>query len=211
MVYPNDQIDSRAYARTFRPLAEAGYVVVVLNEPLGLASADPDLALEAFATYPDVTRWVVAGHGAGGDAAAQVAATHSGPDHPVVGLLLHASAPTADASDAAVLAASVWGDLDGVVGPADIAASRTNLPTDTDFVRVSDAVHSSFADYGDHPGDGETPEDHEDLQEAIVAASLTFMERVAAAAELEGAADARGSDDEAGSGSETDGETEASG
>ena len=42
MFTPGARIDSRAYAHVLRPLAEAGYLVVVLKEPFGFSLLDAD-------------------------------------------------------------------------------------------------------------------------------------------------------------------------
>ncbi|ROS73382.1 alpha/beta hydrolase [Cellulomonas sp. PhB143] len=206
--YPDERVDSRALAPLLRPVAEAGYVVVVMNEPLGVASTDPDQALQAFAEFPQVTRWVVAGHGAGGEAAAAVAAHHSGSDGPVRGLLLQASSPTTDASDADVLAASVWGTQDGVVPPARIAASRDRLPADTDFVRIFGASHAQFADYGAQGSDGDPTLDDKVASAQIRSADLAFMDRVAVAKEKAGK-DGKVTDGEGTDGTSDDAEKKA--
>jgi pimeloyl-ACP methyl ester carboxylesterase len=56
----------RAYAAVLRPLADAGYTVVIPKQPLGIAF----LATGAFEStrdaHPDIDSWVVGGHSLGG-------------------------------------------------------------------------------------------------------------------------------------------------
>jgi dienelactone hydrolase len=178
LVYsPGARVDVRATAAVLRPLAEAGYLVVVLKEPLGIALTDLDQSADAIDAFDQVDRWVVGGHSLGGVAAARFAATHQ---DLVSGLLLHASYPLDDMSDADLLVTSVSGSEDGLTTPADIAASRADLPATTVFVEVPGAVHAFFADYGAQPGDGEPTVPRAQAQAEIVAAGLALLDRVAA-------------------------------
>ncbi len=176
---PGARVDSRAYAAILRPVAEAGHVVVIVKQPLGIAF----LATKAIdATAPGqqhVTRWVVGGHSLGGTVAAmQAGATDTDPTRPVVGLLLFASYPASDISTslrAPVL--SIAGSRDGLATPDKIAASRTLLPADATFMTVEGAVHSFFGDYGAQPGDG-TPTISQDVARAeISGAAVDFVDK----------------------------------
>ena len=62
--------------------------------------------------------------------------------------------------------------------PADIEASRANLPPHTTFVVIGGAVHSSFGDYGDQPGDGTPTIDRAAAQREISNASLALLASV---------------------------------
>ncbi|PPF81897.1 alpha/beta hydrolase [Subtercola sp. Z020] len=188
---PGARVDARAYAAVLRPLAEAGYLVVIPKQPLGIAF----LATGAFAgeraSFPGVTQWIVGGHSLGGTVAAldarsyavPVAESTSGPvgtggGEPVVGLLLYASYPANDISsiDAPVL--SVSGSLDGLATPDAIRASRADLPAGTTFDEIPGGVHAFFGDYGSQAGDGEPTIAHDDARAEISAATLTFVQSV---------------------------------
>lgn len=177
LVYsPGARVDVRATAAVLRPLAEAGYVVVALKEPLGIALTSPGQPASAIAAFDDVERWVVGGHSLGGVAASSFAAAH---DDVVDGLLLHASYPLGDMSDSDVLVTSVWGSRDGLTTADDVDASRADLPAGTTFVEVPGAVHAFFADYGPQPGDGTPEVPRAQAHEQIVAASLAALDAVA--------------------------------
>ncbi len=92
---PGARVDSRAYAALLRPIAEAGYLVVILKEPFGLAITQIGQAAGPIADHPEITTWAVGGHSLGGVSAASFAA-----DNPasVSGLLLWASYPNGDLS-----------------------------------------------------------------------------------------------------------------
>jgi len=178
LVYsPGARVDVRATAAVLRPLAEAGYLVVALKEPLGIALTAPGQPASAMAAFDDVARWAVGGHSLGGVAASSFAAAH--PDE-VSGLLLHASYPLGDLSGTDLPVASVSGSADGLTTPADVAASRATLPAGTVFTEVDGAVHAFFADYGPQPGDGTPTVSRAAAQAEIVAASRAFLAEVAA-------------------------------
>ncbi|RMI09206.1 alpha/beta hydrolase [Cellulomonas triticagri] len=173
LVYsPGARVDVRATAVVLRPLAEAGHVVVALKEPLGIALTSPEQPAAAMAAYDGVTSWTMGGHSLGGVAAASFAAAH---DDEVAGLLLHASYPLGDMSDADLRVTSVSGSADGLTTPDKIEASRADLPAGTTFVEVEGAVHAFFADYGPQPGDGTPTVSRADAQQQIVAASLAAL------------------------------------
>jgi hypothetical protein len=175
---PGALVDARAYAAVLRPLAEAGHPVVVAKQPLGVAF----LAVGAFDTartdHPEVRRWVVAGHSLGGTVAAMEAdGADSDPASPAVGLLLYASYPAGDLSSSLTTAVeSLSGTRDGLSTPADIEASRADLPADTTFTVVEGASHAQFGDYGPQAGDGTPTISDDDARREISAASLRFVE-----------------------------------
>jgi len=171
--YPGARIDARAYVALLRPLAEAGFPVVVIKEPFGVGFLAPEAAADVIAANPDVERWMVGGHSLGGVEAASFAARH--PEQ-VDGLLLWGSYPAdqlADATDLAVT--SIWGTRDGLTQADDIEASKRNLPPGTTFVTIQGADHAYFGDYGVQAGDGTPTVSRESAQKQIVAASLAAM------------------------------------
>lgn len=168
---PGAKVEARAYAAVLRPLAEAGHRVVIVKQPLSIAF----LALGAYdstrSAYPEVQRWAVAGHSLGGTVAS-IEADSSG----AAGLLLYASYPPSDMSGtlgSSVL--SVSASLDGLATPADIDASKANLPPTAQFLVIEGAVHAYFGDYGPQPGDGTPTVSHDDARAQISAASVEFV------------------------------------
>lgn len=177
LVYsPGARVDVRATAAVLRPLAEAGYLVVVLKEPLGIALTDLGQSAGPIDAHPEIEHWAVGGHSLGGVAAARFAEQHP---ELVDGLLLHASYPLDDMSAATDLTiTSISGSQDGLSTPAKIDASRAKLPADTTYVQVPGAVHAFFADYGAQPGDGRPTTSRADAQEQIITASRELLERI---------------------------------
>ena len=143
LVYsPGARVDVRATAAVLRPLAEAGYLVVALKEPLGIALTSPGQSGTAIGAFPGVDHWAVGGHSLGGVVASSFAAKNDVVD----GLLLHASYPLGDMSDADLLVTSVSGSEDGLTTPADVEASRADLPAGSTFVVGTTKVSCTAAD-----------------------------------------------------------------
>ncbi|GAA4617410.1 alpha/beta hydrolase [Saccharopolyspora hordei] len=169
--YPGARVDSRAYLPLLRPVAEAGYPVVVLKPPFGMAILHAEQGQQVLGR---AQRWVVGGHSLGGPAAARLATHH--PDQ-VHGLLLWASYPDIDLRGARDLdVTSVYGTRDGLSTPADVR--RAPLPPGTEFVAVQGAVHTHFGDYGPQSGDGQPATSRADAQRQIVAATLDCLRRI---------------------------------
>jgi dienelactone hydrolase len=166
--FPGALVDPRAYLALLRPLAEQGHLVVVVKPPLGvalLAATTPVLG-----DHPAVTRWAVGGHSLGGVAAARAVG-----DPRIDGVFFWASYPANDLSDAAVAAASIYGERDGLSTPAAVDASRARLPPSTLFVEVPGAVHAFFGDYGPQAADGVPTVDRTTAQQQIVDATTRFV------------------------------------
>lgn len=176
--YPGARVDARAYQDILGPLANAGYLVVILKVPLGISLLHTGQAREAMDRHPGITAWAVGGHSLGGVSASAFA--KSNPD--VSGLLLFASYPAdnmADSGDLSVL--SISGTNDGLTTPDKIAASKPLLPPTTVYATVDGGVHAFFGDYGEQPGDGEPGTSREQAQQQIAAESVRFMDRLVSA------------------------------
>lgn len=174
---PGAKVEARAYAAVLRPLAEAGHTVVITKQPLGIAFLDAGAFDETRARFPEADRWVVGGHSLGGVVASTEADTTDADGvAPAVGLLLYASYPAEDVSGSLMTAVeSVSGSEDGLSTPAEISASRADLPAGSTFTVVEGAVHAYFADYGPQPGDG-TPEiSHDEARTRISDVSVRFV------------------------------------
>lgn len=180
---PGARVEARAYAAVLRPVAEAGHRVVIVKQPLGIAFLAVGALESARARFPDVTSWVVGGHSLGGTVAAiEADASDDAADAPARGLLLYASYPASDlrgSLTATVL--SVSGSNDGLATPADIEASRADLPVSARFEVIEGAVHSSFGDYGPQRGDGIPGITHDRARAEIGQLTLPFVTSVARA------------------------------
>lgn len=168
---PGARVDARAYVKILRGLAERGHRVIIIKQPFGIAFASNGEAAEIATGNPNPGGWYVGGHSLGGTVAAIEAA-----DSPALsGLILWASYPASDISDMDKPAISVSGTNDTLSTPADIEASRADLPQATRFVRSQGTIHAFFGDYGVQPGDGEAGVSRVAAQAEIIAATHRFI------------------------------------
>jgi len=175
---PGALVDARAYADLLRSVAEAGYLVVILKVPFGLALTQTGQSAGPIADHPEISMWAVGGHSLGGVAASTFAA-----DNPatVSGLLLWASYPNGDLSGMTALQVeSIFGTNDPLATPAVIEKSKAKLPPDTTFTEIDGGIHAYFADYGQQAGDGQADVDRDTASAQIVSATTAFLARVAA-------------------------------
>ncbi len=175
--YPGAKVDPQAYAHILRPLAEAGFPVVIFKQPYNLAVLQPNAA-NAVIGDPDDTidRWVVGGHSLGG----AMASSYAEQDRDELsGLLLYAAYPVNDMSERTDLEVmSVFGTDDGVATPADIEERASDLPSSTEYVAIEGAIHSYFGDYGLQRGDGTPGVSRTVAQREIADASLRLLESI---------------------------------
>lgn len=168
---PGAKVDSRAYAPLLRPLSQAGFLVIVLKEPMGFAIPGSDHAERVIEVHPEIQSWGIAGHSLGGVAAASFA-----DDHPQVkALVLWASYPAGRLKRTDLKVLSVSGERDGLTTPADVAEAKADLPADTQYVVVPGVVHSFFGDYGLQPGDGQPTADRAVSQAEITGATQALL------------------------------------
>eukprot|EP00761_Pharyngomonas_kirbyi_P005200 gb/GECH01005205.1/.p1 GENE.gb/GECH01005205.1/~~gb/GECH01005205.1/.p1 ORF type:complete len:305 (+),score=22.00 gb/GECH01005205.1/:1-915(+) len=71
--YPGAAVDPKAYVPLYRKIASEGYLVVIMTVPVGFSSFAPDEARSVIDAYPDVRKWLVGGHSAGGSTASAFA------------------------------------------------------------------------------------------------------------------------------------------
>jgi hypothetical protein len=175
--YPGAKVDPRAYVRILRPLAEAGYTVVIVKFPYNLAVFGIRSANDVVGSDTDtIDHWVVAGHSLGGAMAATYA---TDPRDELDGLLLWAAFPAGSMADRTGLdVTSVYGTEDGLATVAKIEDSKANLPPDAQFVPIDGGIHAYFGDYGSQQGDGTATISRDDAQAQIVAASLAQLDRI---------------------------------
>ena len=173
--YPGARVDARAYQDIFGPLANAGYLVVILKVPLGIPLLDIGQARGAMDEHPEITSWAVGGHSLGGVSAS----TSAKSNQDVSGLLLFASYPAENMTAAVDLSVlSISGSNDGLTTPDKIAVSKSLLPPAASFTTVEGGVHAFFGDYGEQPGDGEPGISRQQAQQQIAAESVRFMDRL---------------------------------
>jgi hypothetical protein len=170
--YPGGRVDYRSYAPLLKPLAERGYLVVLVRMPLSLAVFSPNKAEIVIGSFPEIQNWAIGGHSLGGAMAANFCYNHPGV---IDGLVLWASYP-ADSNSLAnqsLKVLSIYGSEDG--GLDGIEASAPLLPADTIWYRIEGGNHAQFGDYGPQPGDGIATINPEEQQNQIMSTTQEFL------------------------------------
>jgi len=172
--YPGARIDPVSYAPPLHTLAAQGFLVVLVPMPLNLAVLGSNRAADVIAEYPEIGRWVMAGHSLGGAMAAAFVASG---DPAVDGLVLWGAYPSSgdDLSDWAGQVTSISATNDGLTTPDDIARTTPLLPTSTEFVIIDGGNHAQFGWYGEQRGDGVASISREDQQSQTVDATLSLL------------------------------------
>lgn len=170
---PGARVDPRAYVPLLQQVSRTGVLVVIVKQPFDIGFTAIGAPGPIITAHPEVTSWAVAGHSLGGVAASSFAGSHT---DTVKGLVLWASFPLGSLADTSLKVASISGTNDGLATPADIDASKVDLPGSTVFTPVSGSVHAFFGDYGPQPGDGTPAVSREEAQRQIVAATVALMQ-----------------------------------
>lgn len=149
--YPGGKVQMEAYAPLMARLAQRGILCVLLRMPGNLAVLDANAADGVREDYPEIRRWVLAGHSLGGTIAARYAAKHPGA---FAGLILLAAYPVDDLSDLELQALTIYGSEDGVLRRSRLAAGRALLPDGAAEEILPGGCHAFFGCYGAQRGDG---------------------------------------------------------
>ena len=144
--YPGAACDAHGYAPVLRRVAERGYLVVSVPMPLDMAIFAPNRADDVRAAFPEVKRWVIAGHSMGGAMAAHYA--HKHPDD-LAGLLLWDSRP-AESDTLVDLKYPVWhihrATADGRP-PEKLERYRNLFPATSTWVPVRGGIHMYYGSF----------------------------------------------------------------
>lgn len=149
--YPGAKVEAAAYAPLMTALAEKNILCVLIEMPLMLAFLDMNAADQVYDSFPEVNRWILAGHSLGGASASLYAAKHP---EKLSGLVLLASYSTAGLSTSGLKVLSVYGSEDEVLNPEKYAKFRSNLPEDLTEVIIPGGNHAGFGYYGIQKKDG---------------------------------------------------------
>jgi hypothetical protein len=175
ILYPGGLVDARAYAPPARAIAAAGYQVVIVPMPLNLSLLAPNRAGEVMDAFPNVETWSIGGHSLGGDSAAGFVERH--PER-IENLLLWGAYLSGNKTlrDQEIGVTSIFGTLDGVATPDEIAGSRLSLPTDTEYVAIEGGNHAQFGWYGEQDGDNPATISREEQQAQTIQATLQRLQ-----------------------------------
>ena len=172
--YPGGRVDPRSYAPAAHEIAAKGFQSIIVPMPFNLAVFGSNKAGEVMEQFPDIDRWIIAGHSLGGSMAARFALSHL---DDVDGLVLWAAYPASgdDFNNTNLETASIFGRLDGLVSDEDLLSARSLLPEGNIETIIEGGNHSQFGWYGDQPGDNPAKISREEQQRIILDATLQVL------------------------------------
>jgi len=174
--YPGGRCDPHAYAPVLRPLAAAGYLIVVPHMPLRLAVLDANRAGKIMGAYPGIKNWAVGGHSMGGAIAAAYVYKHPAT---VGGLFFIASYPAKMHAlpDIHIPVTMLYGTHDFITRKSEFEASHERLPKHTDFVAIQGGDHYQFGSFCNVDITATISRDEQQLQ--TVSAMQNFLNKLA--------------------------------
>ncbi|MCC5892807.1 alpha/beta hydrolase [Exiguobacterium sp.] len=172
ILYPGAKVDKEAYAYYGAQLAEEGIFVAIPSLRLNLGILDIDAAEPIIEAHPNIERWIVAGHSLGGSAASGFALENEGL---VDGVIFLASYPISSMIESELRVLSVSGEVDGLATPADIEASREDVPSDATFHQIEGGNHANFGMYGPQDGDNDSPLSAKEQLDETIAHILNWL------------------------------------
>jgi pimeloyl-ACP methyl ester carboxylesterase len=173
--YPGAYVDVRGYLPTLRPIAAAGYRVVIVPMPMELAIYGLDRAGSIIAANPSLQRWALIGHSVGGAMTGIVARLH--PDA-LQGIIIWDSYPALSLQD---FSKPVWhihrATLDGAPPPA-FAAHRDAFGPNSHWVAIPGGIHMYFGSFvgGGYQEDWAPQISRQEQHARVVAATLQALQ-----------------------------------
>jgi|ETNmetMinimDraft_15_1059895.scaffolds.fasta_scaffold01017_7 hypothetical protein len=176
ILYPGANCDIRGYASILRSVAAQGYLVIAVSMPFDFSIFSPNKADEVRAAYPEIRKWVIAGHSMGGAMAARFAFLN---EANLAGLILWDAYPPAANSLADFKLPVVHvhrATLDGLA-PQSFAEMRYLFPANSQWVPVPGGLHMYFGSFngGAYQETWEAGIERDAQQALIVAATLDGM------------------------------------
>ena len=182
ILYPGAYVDIRGYVPTLKPIAAAGYRVVVVPMPFELAVFGIDRAIDVIAENRDISSWTIIGHSVGGAMAAVVADREPSTFN---GVIIWDSYPPsfANLDD---YPNPVWlihrATQDGAPPPS-FARQRHLFPRDSRWAAIPGGIHMQFGSFepGGYEEDWEPTLSEAEQHRAVVRLTLEALGQMHAA------------------------------
>ena len=172
--YPGGKVEYTSYNGLMCELASRGYVCLLTRMPENLAFLNVNAVDKLTKKYPEFTKksenldWYIAGHSLGGVAACvhleKTLSLAQSDDESIKassiptnykGIILCASYPSVDFSDADIRLLSIYGSNDGVLDMEQYESSKKLWPKNSTERVIKGGIHSFFGSYGIQEKDGE--------------------------------------------------------
>lgn len=171
--YPGAKVQPEAYAPLLRSCAERGVLCVLVQPPLNFALLDIAAARDVITQFPDMQKWMLAGHSLGGVAAAQYVDKHP---EGIDALVFLGSYPASDLSDFAGTTLSISGSEDQVLNRAAYSDGWAWLPSTAQELVIQGGNHAYYGNYGEQKGDGTASISREEQERETVDAIVALAE-----------------------------------
>lgn len=173
--YQGALVDNTSYSIWAKAVAEAGYPVYLVNEPLNLAVLGPNKA-EKIIKDNGITSYVIGGHSLGGVMASRFAANHQS-DSALKGVFFLASYPDKKGSLAEFSGQvlSITGTKDGVLNWDAYNDASQYLPEQAVKNEIIGGNHAGFGSYGEQKGDNEPTITNDEQQEEVASMMIEWL------------------------------------
>jgi len=146
ILYPGAYCDVRGYSHVMKAVAAEGYLVVGVLMPFNMSIMAPDSADDVRAAFPQIERWVIAGHSLGGAMAGRYAFNHQ---DELAGLILWDSYPpdpNSLAESTLPVASILRAKPDGTISQI-FEDKRYLVPANSARVAVPGGIHMNFGSF----------------------------------------------------------------
>jgi hypothetical protein len=127
--YPGGLVEPTAYAPILHQIADEGVFIVITPMPLNLAILNTGAANNVIEAYPQISTWILAGHSLGG-ASAAIFAENNPSRIDAIALWDSYPADSADLSDNALLAISIFGTTNKIPNTENFNDKKHLMPSD---------------------------------------------------------------------------------
>lgn len=176
--YQGALVENTSYSIWAKKVAEAGFPVYLVKEPLNLAVLGQNKA-EAIIQSNHIKNYVVGGHSLGGVMASRFAAEQM-KHNELKGVFFLASYPDEKGSlnsfQGQVL--SLTGSKDGVLNWEAYNKAKKYLPEQTMYHEISGGNHAGFGSYGEQKGDKAAQVNNDEQQEWIANQLIDWLNKI---------------------------------
>lgn len=176
--YQGALVENTSYSIWAKKVAEAGFSVYLVKEPLNLAVLGQNKA-ETIIQSNHLTSYVIGGHSLGGVMASRFAAEQM-KDNELKGVFFLASYPDEKGSlksfKGQVL--SLTGSKDGVLNWDAYNKAKKYLPEQTMYHEISGGNHAGFGSYGEQKGDKSAQVNNDEQQEWIAYQLIEWLKTI---------------------------------
>lgn len=176
--YQGALVENTSYSLWAEKVAEAGYSVYLVKEPLNLAVLGQNKA-ESVISANHLTSYVIGGHSLGGVMASRFAAEQKD-SHAPKGVFFLASYPDekGSISNFTGQVLSLTGSVDGVLNWEAYNEAKQFLPKQTVFQEIEGGNHAGFGSYGEQKGDKPAQINNEEQQEAVAQHLIEWLNTI---------------------------------